>query len=94
MSGFKVVNAGAGIPPDTLPHIFNRFYRADASRTDSGKNGYGLGLSLAKKIVELHNGELTVSSAENEDTTFQVLLPNIKRTPPKLPQIPVLKKQS
>lgn len=93
MSGFKVVNGGEGIPPDALPHIFNRFYRADVSRTDSGKNGYGLGLSLAKKIVELHNGELTVSSAVNEDTTFQVLLPNIKRTPPKLPQMPVRKKQ-
>lgn len=92
MSGFKIVNEGEGIPPETLPHIFNRFYRADASRTGSAKKGYGLGLSLAKKIVELHNGELTVSSAINEDTTFQVLLPNIKRTPPKLPQMPVRKK--
>jgi signal transduction histidine kinase len=88
MSGFQVVNEGEGIPPETLPHIFNRFYRADASRTGSAKNGYGLGLSLAKKIVELHGGELTVSSAVNQMTTFQVLLPNIRRTPPKLPQIP------
>lgn len=92
MSGFKVVNAGEGIPAESLPHIFNRFYRADPSRTGSAKKGYGLGLSLAKKIVELHNGELTVSSAVNEDTTFQVLLPNIKRTPPKLPHMPVRKK--
>jgi signal transduction histidine kinase len=92
MSGFKVTNEGEGIPPETLPHIFNRFYRADASRTGSAKNGYGLGLSLAKKIVELHGGELTVSSAVNQITTFQVLLPNIKRTPPKLPQIPVRKR--
>lgn len=92
MSGFKVVNAGEGIAVDALPHIFNRFYRADASRTGSARNGYGLGLSLAKKIVELHAGELTVSSALNADTTFQVMLPNIKRTPPKLPHMPVLKK--
>ncbi|MDB5187361.1 MAG: putative Histidine kinase [Candidatus Saccharibacteria bacterium] len=92
MSGFKVVNAGEGIPPETLPHIFNRFYRADASRTGSAKKGYGLGLSLAKKIVELHDGELTVSSAIDQDTTFQVMLPNIKRTPPKLPGIPIRKK--
>lgn len=92
MSGFKVVNAGEGIAPETLPHIFNRFYRADASRTGSAKKGYGLGLSLAKKIVELHDGELTVSSAINENTTFQVMLPNIKKTPPQLPQLPVLKK--
>ena len=92
MSGFKVVNAGEGIPAEALPHIFNRFYRADASRTGSAKKGYGLGLSLAKKIVELHNGELTVSSAIDQDTTFQVLLPNIKRAAPKLPQMPSLKK--
>ena len=92
MSGFKVVNAGEGIPPELLPHIFNRFYRADPSRTGSAKKGYGLGLSLAKKIVELHDGELTVSSAINQDTTFQVLLPNFKRVQPKLPYIPVPKK--
>lgn len=92
MSGFKVVNAGEGIAPEKLPHIFNRFYRADASRTGSAKKGYGLGLSLAKKIVELHNGELTVSSAIDEDTTFQVMLPNIKKASPQLPQLPVLKK--
>lgn len=92
MSGFKVVNAGEGMPPETLPHIFNRFYRADASRTGSAKKGYGLGLSLAKKIVELHDGELTVSSAVDQDTTFQVMLPNIKRTPPKLPHMPIPKK--
>jgi signal transduction histidine kinase len=92
MSGFKVVNAGEGIPPEALPHIFNRFYRADASRTGSAKKGYGLGLSLAKKIVELHAGELTVSSAIDQDTTFQVLLPNFKRVQPKLPQMPLPKK--
>jgi signal transduction histidine kinase len=92
MSGFKIVNSGEGISEDALPHIFNRFYRADASRTGSAKKGYGLGLSLAKKIVELHGGELTVSSALNQDTTFQVMLPNIKRTPPKLPDMSVLKK--
>lgn len=79
MSGFKVVNAGEGIPADALPHIFNRFYRADASRTGNVKKGYGLGLSLAKKIVELHGGELTVSSAPKQDTTFQILLPNYRK---------------
>lgn len=79
MAGFKVVNAGDGIPAHALPHIFNRFYRADASRTGNAKKGYGLGLSLAKKIVELHEGELTVSSAAKQTTTFQVLLPTFKR---------------
>ena len=80
MSGFKVVNEGEGIAPEVLPHIFNRFYRADTSRTASAKKGYGLGLSLAKKIVELHGGELTVSSAPDQETTFQVLLPNFKKS--------------
>jgi signal transduction histidine kinase len=87
MSGFKVTNAGEGISPDNLPHIFNRFYRADESRTNSSQKGYGLGLSLAKKIVELHNGELSVSSAPQQETTFKVLLPNYKSTT-KLPHIP------
>jgi signal transduction histidine kinase len=78
MAGFAVSNSGKGIPADTLPHIFDRFYRADSSRTGGMKKGYGLGLSLAKKIVELNDGELTVSSAENATTTFRVLLPNFR----------------
>jgi two-component system sensor histidine kinase ResE len=75
MAGFEVSNKGEGIPTDALPHIFDRFYRIDTSRTSGEKKGYGLGLSLAKKIVELHNGELSVSSAPNQLTTFKVLLP-------------------
>lgn len=77
--GFEVSNEGEGIAPDVLPHIFDRFYRADSSRTSGDKKGYGLGLALAKKIVELHNGELTVSSAINKETTFRVLLPSVKK---------------
>lgn len=69
---FEITNEGKGISPDDLPHIFDRFYRADLSRTTSGS---GLGLSLAKKIVEILGGELTVSSAIDHDTTFRVLLP-------------------
>lgn len=75
MTGFEVTNDGPGIPEDALLHIFDRFYRADSSRTGSG---YGLGLSLAKKIVELHNGELSVRSGVNRPTTFRVLLPRFK----------------
>ena len=74
MAGFEIVNSGPGIAPAALPHIFDRFYRVDSARFNSSKNGYGLGLSLAKKIVELHGGELTVSSAVDADTTFKVLL--------------------
>lgn len=80
MAGFAISNEGKGIPADALPHIFDRFYRADPSRTGGKKSGYGLGLSLAKKIVELNNGELTVSSAPNELTTFRVFLPNFRKS--------------
>jgi signal transduction histidine kinase len=75
MSGFEVTNSGDGIAPDVLPHIFDRFYRADTSRTSGNKKGYGLGLSLAKKIVELSQGELSVTSAPGHETTFTVFLP-------------------
>lgn len=72
---FAIANKGKGISPEDLPHIFDRFYRADTSRST---HGTGLGLSLAKKIVEMLNGELSVSSAAGNDTTFRVLLPIIK----------------
>lgn len=73
---FEISNEGKGIAPADLPHIFDRFYRADLSRT---KGGTGLGLSLAKKIVEMLDGELSVSSAIDQDTTFRVLLPLAKK---------------
>jgi two-component system sensor histidine kinase CiaH len=79
MAGFAISNEGNGISAAVLPHIFDRFYRADESRTSGEKGGYGLGLSLAKKIVELSGGELSVTSGEGETTTFRVLLPNIKK---------------
>ena len=78
MTGFKITNEGKGIASDVLPHIFERFYRADTSRTGGDKRGYGLGLSLAKKLVELNNGELTATSGENQLTTFRVFLPNFR----------------
>lgn len=70
-----IINAGKGIKAKDLPHIFDRFYRIDESRTNGGHTGYGLGLSLAKKIVELHNGDLSASSAPHHETVFTVLLP-------------------
>lgn len=71
----EIVNTGKGISPVDLPHIFDRFYRADISRTRGDQAGHGLGLALAKKIVEIHHGELTASSAIDHATTFTVLLP-------------------
>lgn len=73
---FEITNRGQGIPKEKLPYIFDRFYRADESRT---KGGSGLGLSLAKEIVAMHKGELTATSAHKSDTTFTVTLPVIRR---------------
>ncbi|MDD3035659.1 MAG: HAMP domain-containing sensor histidine kinase, partial [Candidatus Saccharimonadaceae bacterium] len=71
---------GPGIENDKLPHIFERFYRADSSRTNGKNKGYGLGLALAKNIVELHKGRLFVSSTPGEETTFSFLLPLVKHS--------------
>lgn len=83
--GFEIKNAGDKIPEEKLPKLFDRFFRADTSRTNSAKNGYGLGLSIAKKIVDLHHGELTVSS-DDDFTTFTFFLPIIRKNSVK-PQI-------
>ena len=71
--GFEISNEGTPIPEQLLPKLFNRFFRIDSSRTNSSQNGYGLGLSIAKKIVDVHHGELSVSSDEDA-TTFSFLL--------------------
>ncbi len=67
---------GPGIPKGDLPHIFERFYRGEKSRTRSrdGK-GFGLGLSIAYWIVRNHNGQIDVSARESGGTTFSVWLP-------------------
>lgn len=67
----EITNTGEGISENDMPHIFERFYRADTARTKSSqKTGHGLGLALAKRIVELHSGELTATSAPQHATTF------------------------
>ncbi len=71
----SVTNTGKGIDAEQLPHIFTRFYRGDPSRKQHHAAGYGLGLPLAKKIVELHHGELTATSQPGTFTTFTVRLP-------------------
>ena len=75
MVGFRITNEGKGIDAATLPHIFDRFYRQDSSRTSQDNKSYGLGLSLAKKIVEFYHGDLSVTSGKDAPTTFTVLLP-------------------
>lgn len=67
-----VHNTGPAIPPEHLPHLFERFYRADAAR-DRDQGGYGLGLPIAKSIADSHNGRLTVTSTPETGTTFTML---------------------
>lgn len=67
-------DTGIGIEKKDLPHIFDRFYRADKARaTDTG--GTGLGLAIVKKIIELHHGEIEVISEFHKGSTFKVRLP-------------------
>jgi signal transduction histidine kinase len=72
---FIVRDTGPGIPSADLPYIFERFYRAEKSRTRAGTPGFGLGLSIAHWIVEQHGGKIEVSSREGVGTTFAVWLP-------------------
>jgi signal transduction histidine kinase len=69
-----VADTGEGIAPDVLPHIFDRFYRADAARTQSGDES-GLGLAIAKSIVGSHGGAVEAASEVGRGATFTVLLP-------------------
>ena len=69
-----VRNTGAPIAPEDLPHVFDRFYRADKART-SGAGGHGLGLAIARAIAEEHRGTLTVASTQEAGTTFTATLP-------------------
>lgn len=70
---FSVSDSGPGIPDCNKKEIFNRFYRCDNSRTD--KKHFGLGLSIAKEIVELHSGKITVSDSTSGGAAFTVSLP-------------------
>lgn len=75
--GFRIKNNGPAIDKQAIDRLFDRFYRADTSRSNSSMKGYGLGLSIAKKIVDLHNGYMTVSSNAKE-TSFTFYLPIVK----------------
>jgi len=73
----SVKDTGIGIPPRDLPHVFERFYRGDESRSQTG---IGLGLSLARAIARGHGGDITTTSNPNQGSTFTVTLP--KSLPP------------
>jgi len=71
----KIKDTGIGISQKDTQHIFDRFYRADQSRSKNNVQGFGLGLSLAKKIIEIHKGSVEVASRVGEGTAFIVKLP-------------------
>jgi two-component system heavy metal sensor histidine kinase CusS len=70
----EITDTGCGIPRESLPHIFDRFYRVDSSR-DRRSGGYGLGLAIAQQIARLHDTEIEVGSIEGQGSSFRVRLP-------------------
>lgn len=70
-----IMDTGPGIPPEDLPHVFERFYRAEKSRTRSKMKGFGLGLSIAYWIIRNHAGRIEVDSKVGQGTTFCIWLP-------------------
>jgi signal transduction histidine kinase len=71
----EVKDFGIGIPLADIPHIFERFYRAESSRSKEKIDGYGLGLSIAKSIVDKLGGKIRVASQEGKGSTFTVQIP-------------------
>jgi two-component system phosphate regulon sensor histidine kinase PhoR len=67
-----VIDTGIGIPKDDLPRVFERFYKADKSRTNRGS---GLGLAIAKHTIEIHDGRIWVQSEEGKGSTFSFTIP-------------------
>ncbi|MCF7890185.1 HAMP domain-containing protein [Candidatus Bipolaricaulota bacterium] len=70
----SISDEGEGIPKEDLPHVFDRFYRVDRSRSRT-TGGTGLGLTISKELVEAHGGKIDVRSEEGEGSTFTVTLP-------------------
>ena len=69
-----VADTGEGMPADVLPHVFDRFHRGDPARSEqSGESG--LGLAIAKSIVEAHGGTIAAASTLGSGTTFTITLP-------------------
>jgi len=70
----EVADTGIGIAPEALPHIFERFYRGDAARS-ADRGGMGLGLAIARKVIDAHSGQIEVESTPGEGSVFKIILP-------------------
>ena len=79
-AALRVADEGLGIPEDALPHVFERFYRAESSRAGEGT---GLGLAIVRETVEALGGEVGVRSASGEGSEFTVRLPLSEKVPQK-----------
>lgn len=93
----RVQDTGIGVAPEDRERIFDRFYQSDPARTHTG-GGFGLGLSIAKWIVEAHHGSIRVESDGKQGTTFIVLIPTFKtpdavdvHSQPTRPRIPIIR---
>ncbi|NEC17037.1 sensor histidine kinase, partial [Streptomyces parvus] len=73
----EVTDTGSGIPADDLPHVFDRFWRAEKSRSRR-TGGSGLGLAIVRKLVEAHGGTAEATSTEGEGSTFALRLPGAR----------------
>ncbi len=83
---FSVKDTGVGIAAGDLPHIFERFWRADRARSRaSERGGFGLGLAISQWIAQAHGGTITVSSRLGRGTTFTVNFPRPGQSPPPVP---------
>jgi len=80
----RVIDRGPGIPPDARPHVFERFFRADASHArdaESETGGAGLGLAIARWVAEAHGGSLTLVASRAGETVFEAWLPRTTSAP-------------
>lgn len=73
LAEITIIDQGVGIDQADVPNIFDRFFRADQSRTKNQTSGYGLGLAIAKKIMDQHQGIIQVKSKVNQGTTFKLI---------------------
>ncbi|MCK4222476.1 MAG: sensor histidine kinase, partial [Dehalococcoidia bacterium] len=72
-----VADSGEGIAPEHLPHVFERFYRAESSRSRS-EGGAGLGLAIVRQMVQAHGGQVWAESEPGQGSTFYVALPLVQ----------------